>query len=155
MSNPQAFTPPLPHHEEESSFSTMAHEKYYRKNPDTGCWDFTRKTQWNGYGRVCIESKRYMAHRFFYEKEHGKIDPALVLDHLCSNRSCVNPSHLEAVPQRINARRGRATKLNSGQVHDIRRLYAQGKTQTAISKQFGVGQDAISRIVRHESWKVV
>ena len=47
-----------------------------------------------------------LAHRLAYEHWRGLIPPALVLDHLCRNPSCVNPNHLEAVPQIENLRRG-------------------------------------------------
>lgn len=48
------------------------------------------------------------AHRAVWEALVGPVPEGLVLDHLCRNRWCVNPAHLEPVPQRINMFRGMA-----------------------------------------------
>lgn len=48
-----------------------------------------------------------MAHRYAYEDLIGPVDPALDLDHLCRNRWCVNPYHLDPVPHSVNMARAR------------------------------------------------
>jgi hypothetical protein len=58
----------------------------------------------NGYGVICIGGQM-LAHRYMYLRLVGEIT-APTLDHLCRNRGCVNPAHMEQVSQRENVLRG-------------------------------------------------
>lgn len=72
-----------------------------------GCWEWTSKRYPNGYGCFFIAGKRSVgAHRFSYELAKGPIPKGLVIDHLCRNKACVNPAHLEAVTNSTNILRG-------------------------------------------------
>jgi hypothetical protein len=59
-----------------------------------------------GYGRLCIGGKQRWAHRLAYELLVGPIPEDKQIDHLCRNRRCVNPGHMEVVTQRENLLRG-------------------------------------------------
>ena len=61
---------------------------------------------WNGYGQFWTGTRKQVAHRFAYEFYIGDVAAGLELDHLCCNRSCVNPFHLEPVTGSVNCRRG-------------------------------------------------
>lgn len=76
-----------------------------------GCWLWRgfRMTP-TGYGRfngtVDGKARKMLAHRMIYEQLVGPIPQGMTLDHLCRNRSCVNPDHMEVVTNRINTLRG-------------------------------------------------
>lgn len=78
-----------------------------------GCWIWTGAKMYSGYGRFSFLGKNVLAHRFAYEHTKGTISEGLSLDHLCRNRACVNPSHLEPVSQKENISRGLSGKYNS------------------------------------------
>lgn len=74
----------------------------------TGCWNWARSIDDNGYGRFFggLAGSFVMAHRWVYENHKGLIPEGLVLDHLCMNRKCVNPDHLDPVTDQVNIIRG-------------------------------------------------
>ena len=83
-------------------------ERFWSKvqpEPNSGCWLWDATIARGGYGHFWSDGRLVYAHRFSYELEHGVIPEDLVLDHLCSVPSCVNPQHLEPVTQQINAQR--------------------------------------------------
>lgn len=85
-----------------------------------GCWNWTRAISAAGYGVFWWLGKIRLTHRLSYEMAVGKIPDGLVLDHLCRNPKCCNPSHLEAVPQVTNVRRGEGiTNAKRSQTHCI------------------------------------
>lgn len=70
------------------------------------CWFWTAYVNVYGYGVFWNGERRLPAHRYAYELLLGSIPEGLQLDHLCRNRRCVNPNHLEVVSNRENVRRG-------------------------------------------------
>jgi hypothetical protein len=102
------------------------------KKPN-GCWEWKATIDKDGYGSfwdgTYTQSGRHRkarAHRWSYEHYRGLIPPDLMIDHLCRNRACVNPEHLEAITGRVNilrgespyARRARSTSCIQGHTFD-------------------------------------
>ena len=74
-------------------------------NQETGCWEWSRAKQPSGYGEIRLANQTFYAHRVMYQLFRGKIPKGKELDHLCRNRPCVHPLHLEIVTHGENARR--------------------------------------------------
>lgn len=78
-----------------------------RVEKSDGCWEWTGSKTAQGYGNVRLPTgTNGYAHRVAYTLAIGEIPAGKVLDHLCRNRSCVRPDHLEPVSQRENVLRG-------------------------------------------------
>lgn len=87
---------------------SMAERLAYKTRVDevTGCWEWTGTTNHKGYGHFKNPQRRMIkVHRFAWEQIHGPLDPEITIDHLCHNRICVNPAHLEPVSREENGRR--------------------------------------------------
>ena len=80
---------------------------------DDGCWEWTGTHLPTGYGTF---GKAY-THRFAYELEVGSIPEGYDIDHLCRNRGCCNPAHLEAVTHYENTRRAWALMTHCRRGH--------------------------------------
>lgn len=76
------------------------------EDPETGCINWTGQVVNWGYGRVTIDRKVYAVHRVFYEIFKGPIPEGMQVDHICRNRLCQNPDHLQAVTKSENVALG-------------------------------------------------
>jgi hypothetical protein len=94
---------------------------YTHTEPNTGCWLWSGATTPDGYGIHWIGGTYVLAHRKSFLDERGAIQPGLQLDHLCRQRCCINPWHLEPVTSSINTRRGVSpAAVNAKRTHCVR-----------------------------------
>lgn len=77
-----------------------------KEHPDTGCWEWTQSTSSTGYGLSRRRGMKISAHRLSYAAFVGPIPEGMCIDHLCRNRRCVNPRHMEVVTLGENVMRG-------------------------------------------------
>jgi hypothetical protein len=75
----------------------------------TGCWEWELCRDGGGYARLTVQKKFCYGHRFAYEIFVGPIPEGLHIDHLCRNRGCVNPEHLQPVTTAVNQHRSVGT----------------------------------------------
>jgi len=85
--------------------------------PMSGCWNWSASTNKDGYGQFRWQGKIELAHRLAYRTLVSELSSKETCDHLCRNRSCVNPSHIDPVPHIENVRRGEAGKHFSERTH--------------------------------------
>jgi hypothetical protein len=93
-------------------------ERVVKRGPDE-CWGWKGFVQINGYGTYKHKAfTTVAAHRIAYELTYGPVPRHLQMDHLCRNRGCVNPNHVEPVTQQENIRRGTGISvLNAAKTH--------------------------------------
>jgi len=110
------------------------------------CLEWGAATQSNGYGGFFGERQ---AHRISYLLTVGPIPEGLDLDHLCRNRACINPYHLEPVTRIVNVRRGLKPKLTEELAAEIR---SSSETDRAIALRLGVCHSTVNAVRAGRTW---
>jgi hypothetical protein len=110
--------------EEIEAFGALVMAKVDKSENGTGCWVWRGPINQYGYGFMPIQSQfgSIGAHRLVWEILVGQIPSGLSIDHLCLNKLCVNPAHLELVTRGENSRRA---MKNRERVRGLRRVIAE------------------------------
>jgi HNH endonuclease len=103
-----------------------------------GCWLWTGCLSTAGYAKIGKGSRGegwIGAHRVVYEALVGPIPDGLVIDHLCRNRACVNPAHMEVVTQCENTLRGESPMAQQKRRTHCPEGHAYTPDNTVVDKQ--------------------
>lgn len=127
----------------------------HRKDAVTGCWLWTDALNTNGYGVVWdpAKQKQSKAHRVAYEELVGAIPDELPIDHLCRNRACINPEHLQPVTLGENVRRGVSPPAQRARQTHCKNGHELSGYNLRVDPKTGYRQCSICVRERAKKWK--
>lgn len=120
-------------------------DRFWRKVSKTegGCWSWTGAMNSKGYGCVAVSKKTYLTHRVAYTALVGPIPDGMTIDHLCRNKQCVNPAHLEPVTIAENI--ARAHEKHIPCPHGVVLTYRKGRAHSGHCSSCVAGRHEFSR----------
>ena len=132
------------------------------------CWEWQGATYQNGYGQVRLRTKLRLAHRVAAVQAGliVDIDSPMEIDHVCQNKKCCNPAHLQAMTKTQHRRKTHAcgeivqtgassnsAKLTDDKVLEIHQKYSTGNfSQRKLAEMYGVSQGTICPLLSGETW---
>ena len=117
------------------------------QNPN-GCWEWVASKKPSGYGQFYYRGTNWQAHRVAYELYVGQIPEGATIDHLCRNRSCVNPDHLEPVSGAENTARGLESRTHCPKGHELTLGTRARRAECRICKQANVRRQSDRQIAK-------
>ena len=133
------------------------------KEMPNGCWEWIAAKHPKGYGIFSIKGKTIYAHRYLWQLLNGSISSNFELDHLCNNKSCVRPDHLECTTHAENMKRAAKLGVWNGtkngnakrteeQVQVIKMFAGFGIPIRILAENFKIPLRSVYAIVKRESW---
>lgn len=104
--------------------------QHYTPGDPAECWIWRGYIAPHGYGQMSTNTGKVWAHRAVYEDHIGPIAPGMQIDHLCGNKACVNPHHMEQVTHAENQRR--AAQARIGTPRRCGHLYIEGERDCQV-----------------------
>ena len=121
---------------------------------ETPCWISSHKGTDSGHVQLRRNGKPIAAHRYFYEREYGPIEPGMQLHHLCDQPPCVRPSHLQPLTPAEHAHTKKNVKLSMEAACEMRTLYASDEwSYSKLAKRYGISIANCYQTVQGRRWK--
>jgi hypothetical protein len=122
----------------------------YEFNGEWDCIVWNGQITCNGYGAYIPILSSKSVHQIAYKLTFGDIPEGLELDHLCRNRACVNPYHLEPVTKTVNVRRGAKCVINMDIARQMRVMPGPARL---IAAHFGVSMGTVDAVRSGRTWR--
>lgn len=129
--------------------------EHYEVDPSTGCWNWTGTLRESGHGSAYTpELGAGTAHHLAWEGLHGPLPQRVHVHHLCENKACVNPAHLEAISHNEHSRRhGRAkSHLTEEDIIAMRTAVYEGEKIYEVAARYGVTATTCGLICQGKKW---
>lgn len=135
------------------------HSKYV-VDKETGCWNWVSAVDGHGYskiGETAADGKRrtIAAYKWIAEQTYGSIPTGYEPDHLCENKLCVNPAHLEIVTREENQRRRHLSYTSKRKHYAFSHTCFKGhewSPETTINKKDGTRRCRICTRISQKEW---